>query len=162
MSLLQKDVHARLPCGPTPKILFKEKCQSQRLRLTKDSWLGKEENKRFRKAQQSRWRKRHPDYLEQWREEHPSSVRRNRESSRERMRRKREAEMFEKSIELRAQVDRSQGVIYTNRESTQILMRLKRGCMLSRAWGQGYASKRILSSPLQLRQGQMYRVTGIP
>ena len=148
--------------GQRQKYCSKKECQSQRLRITKDTWLGKEENKRFRKAQQSRWRKNNPDYLEQWRQKHPSSVRRNRESSKERMRRKRSVEMFEKSIELRTQVDRNKGVIYTNRESTQILMRLKRGCMLSRAWGQGYASKRIQSGPLQMPQGQMYRVSGFP
>jgi hypothetical protein len=138
------------------------KCQSKRLRLTKEAWLQKAENKKFRKAQQSRWRKSHPDHLKQWRKKHPSSVRRNRERTRVRMRRRRSAKMFEKSIELRVQVARSKGFICTNRESTMILMRLKRGCGLSKAWGQGYAYKRIQSALLQMPQGQLYKVSGVP
>src|SRR5476649_2072006 len=84
-----------------------KECQSKRLRLTKEAWLEKEENKKFRKAQQSRWRKSHPGYLEQWRKKHPSSVRRNREDTRKRIRRKRAAKMFEKSIELSSQIARN-------------------------------------------------------
>lgn len=146
--------------GQRQKYCSEKKCQSKRLRLTKHVWLQKEENKKFRKAQQSRWRKNHPDHLKQWRKKHPSSVRRNRERTRDRMRRRRRHGMFEKSIELRSQVTRNKGVIYTNRESTLILMRLKRGCGLSKAWGQGYAYKRIQSGLVGLPQGRLYKVSG--
>ena len=148
--------------GQRQKYCSDKECQSKRLRLTKHAWLQKEENKRFRKAQQSRWRKRHPEYLKQWRQKHPESQRRNRDTTAKRMRRQRRVEMFEKSIELRAQVARSKGVIYTNRESTSILLRLKRGCMLSKAWTIGYASKRTDLQPVKLPQGQLYKVSGVP
>ena len=148
--------------GQRQKYCSDKECQSKRLRLTKQAWLQKEENKKFRKAQQCRWRKSHPEYLKEWRENHPMSERDNRELTRKRMRLKRRHDMFEKSIELRAQVARSKGDIYTNRESTMILMRLKRGCGLSKAWGQGYAYKRIQSALLRLPQGQLYKVSDLP
>ena len=144
--------------GQRQKYCSDKKCQSKRLRLTNRLWLQKEENKRFRQAQQRRWRKRHQEYLKQWRQEHPESVRRNRENTRERMRRQRRRRMFEKSIEWRSQVDRSKGVIYTNRQSTMILVRLKRGCGLSKAWGYGYAHKQIQSVSPRLPQGRLYKV----
>ena len=150
---------------PDPRVGQRQKycsdkiCQSKRLRLTKHKWLQKEENKRFRQAQQRRWRKRHQEYLKQWRQEHPESVRRNRENTREHMRRQRRRSMFEKSIEWRLQVDRSKGVIYTNRDCTLILMRLKRGCGLSKAWGYGYAHREIQSASIRLPQGRLYKIS---
>jgi hypothetical protein len=144
--------------GQRQKYCSEEICQSKRLRLTKYKWLEKEENKRFRQAQQRRWRKLHREYLRQWRQEHPESIRHNRENTRERMRRQRRRRMFEKSIEWRSQVNRSKGVIYTNRECTMILVRLKRGSGLSKAWGHGYAYKRIQSDSLRLPQGRLYKV----
>ena len=147
--------------GQRQKYCSEKQCQSKRLRLTKCAWLQKAENKKFRKAQQRRWRKSHLGYFKQWRKKHPSSVRRNKEITRKRMRRMRRCRMFEKSIELRSQIVRSKGDIYTNRETTMILMCLKRGCGLSKAWGQGYAYKRIQSGPLRLPQGQLYKVSGV-
>jgi hypothetical protein len=148
--------------GPRQKYCSNKKCQAKRLRLTKRAWLKKEENKKFRKAQQRRWRKSHPGYLKQWRKKHPSSVRRNREDTREAMRRKRAAKMFEKSIELSSQIAMNKGDIYTNLQSTMILMRLKRGCVLSKAWCKGYARKQIQSGPLRLPQGRLYKVSSVP
>lgn len=142
--------------GQRQKYCSDKECQSSRIRLTKHTWLQKEENKRFRQAQQRRWRKRHREYLKQWRQKHPESVRRNRENTRERMRRQRRRRMFEKSIEWRSQVDRSKGVIYTNRDCTLILMRLKRGSGLSKAWNHGYAHKRAVF--LRLPQRRFYKV----
>ena len=139
-----------------------KKCQAKRVRLTKRAWLKKEENKKFRKAQQSRWRKSHPAYLKLWRKKHPSSVRRNREDTRKRIRRRRATKMFEKSIELSSQIARNKGDIYTNLQSTMILMRLKRGHSLSKAWCKGYARKQIQSGPLRLPQGRLYKVKGVP
>jgi len=145
--------------GQRQKYCSKKICQSKRLRLAKHTWLQKEENKRFRQAQQRRWRKRHQEYLKQWRQEHPESVRQNREKTRERMRQQRRRLMFDKSIELRSQIERSKGVIYTNRESTMILVRLKRGSALSKAWGCGYAYKRIQSISLRLPRERLYKVS---
>jgi len=148
--------------GQRQKYCSDKKCQAKRSHLTKQTWLKKEENRRFRKAQQSRWRKSHQGYLKQWRKKHPSSVRRNREDTRKRMRRKRAAKMFEKSIELSSQIAKNKGDIYTNLHSTIILMRLKRGSVLSRAWCKEYVRKQIQSGPLRLPQGRLYKVSGIP
>jgi hypothetical protein len=148
--------------GQRQKYCSDKKCQAKRLRLTKEAWLKKEENKKFRKAQQSRWRKSHPAYLKQWRKKHPLSVRRNQENTCKRIRRKRAAKMFEKSIELSSQIAKNKGDIYTNLQSTMILMCLKRGHSLSKAWCKGYARKQIQSGPLRLPQGRLYKVLGVP
>jgi hypothetical protein len=150
--------------GERQKYCSKAECQILRQRLNEDSWLKKEENQKFRAAQQRRWRKNNPEHLTQWREEHPESVRRNREFMREYKRREREDILFEKSKEWNLQVTRDKGVIYMCRGNTWILTRLKRAGRLSKAMDGWYAygHVRLGLGSVRLPQGRLYKVTTDP
>lgn len=137
-----------------------KKCQSKRKRLNRRVWQKKPENQKFIRAQQSRWRKNHPGYMKRWREKHPESVNCNRKQTNVRMRRKRRRELFEKSNSSILQMTGKKGDVFTNLHATFILMRLKRGHSLSKAWRSGYACHRIRSGPVRLPQGRLYKVAG--
>jgi hypothetical protein len=142
------------------KYCSNKKCQSKRKRFNRRAWQKNPENKKFIRAQQRRWRKGHPEYLKQWRKKHPESVKRNKRLMKTLMRRKRRRVLFEKSNSSILQTVGNKGDVFTNLHATIILMRLKRGHGLSKAWRSGYACHRIRSSPVRLPQGRLYKVSG--
>lgn len=146
--------------GSRQKYCSNKECQSKRQHLNEQAWQKQDGNRKFKRAQQRRWRKRNPEYMQEWRKEHPESVRRNRKRMRKHMRQKRREVLFEKSKEWRSQVAEDKGVIYTNCDNTWILTRLKRASSLRKALSSGYACGRIRSELVRLPQGRLYKVSG--
>lgn len=142
------------------KYCSSKKCQTKRKRINRRTWQKNPENHKFIRAQQRRWQKNHPGYMKSWRKEHPKSVNHNRKQTNVRMRRKRRRELFEKSNSSILQTIGNKGDVFTNLHATFILMRLKRGHSLSKAWRSGYACHRIRSGPVRLPQGRLYKVAG--
>ena len=137
-----------------------KKCQIKRKRINRRAWQKNPENQKFIRAQQRRWHRNHPGYMKCWREKHPESVNRNRKQTNVRMRCKRRRDLFEKSNSSILQTIGNKGDVFTNLHATFILMRLKRGHSLSKAWRSGYACHRVRSGPVRLPQGRLYKVAG--
>ncbi len=149
-----------IPRTRNQKYCSSKKCQIKRKRFNRRTWRRNPENQKFIRAQQRRWRRNHPGYMNIWREEHPKSVSHNCKQTKVRMRRKRRSELFEKSNSSILQAIGNKGDVFINLHATFILMRLKRGHSLSKAWRSRYACQRIRSGPVRLPQGRLYKVAG--
>ena len=145
--------------GQHQKYCSNRACQTKRKRKNRRAWQADPENQKFRQAQQRKWRKSHPEYMNQWRKDHPESVDQNRKMTKVRMKRIRRRVMFEKSNQSIAQAVGNKCDVLTNLYGTIIFMRLKRGSALSKSWSDRYACKRTRSARIRMPQGRLYRVT---
>ncbi len=162
----------RCPCckksfTPDPRVGVRQKyCSSQdsqnkRQRTNEQSWVSDPKNQKFVKLKRKKWRKNHPDYLQEWRDKHPESVECNRQYMQEYQRRKRPSKVFEKTKELGLQVAKNKGVVYASRGKTWILMRLKRPLTSTKGRPLGYASRQVTKSKVRRPQGRLYNLLDV-